>query len=584
MKKHLKLLLCLILAVIAIAVQGCTNTTTPGEDTADSVDTTPVVQDLNIVLDGATEYSIIIREEASDAVVEASRSLMNAIQSTTDVKLNWTDDYVDSGKSAPAKEILIGLTNREESLDVLQNVKYGEFLIQPVGEKLIIAAWDEKSLAKACSQFTNYIKRNAQTGSFAIPADYSLQGTGVDHLLQMPHYGGRDELIEFIDLADACYMMYANDTDLAEFEAYYQVLEDAGYTRLAYNKMADNHFASYVNDEMIVHASYLSSGKDARVTIEKKYATDIFVESEYEKVCEPTVTLVGLEGYGGIEGTVPGTFYGNPIGLLMIFRMEDGRFVIVDGGGMADETVSLIYDNLYELAVDKDNIVIAAWMLTHAHGDHVGGFTMFTNSARQKQVTVQNIIHHFCTNEQYANCNDAGRAAETRPLMRSYKGANVIKAHAGQVLKIGGAEIEILCTPGELEPYTMQDHNTSSVIFRVTANDNSVMILGDASYITCSFLVKHYGEYLKSDMVQLSHHGYAGGTVALYDKVLADVVLWPGGVGGFDGGLEPQNLKDRDANAHAIYLADEVYVAGEAVYTFTMPYTPEDTGNTKIIK
>ena len=113
MKKHFKLLLCLLLAVIAIAVQGCTNTTTPGEDTADSVDTTPVVQDLNIVLDGSTEYSIVIREEAADSVVEASRSIMNAIQSTTDVKLNWTDDYVDSGKSAPAKEILIGLTNRE---------------------------------------------------------------------------------------------------------------------------------------------------------------------------------------------------------------------------------------------------------------------------------------------------------------------------------------------------------------------------------------------------------------------------------------------------------------------------------------
>ena len=584
MKKYFKLLLCLLLAVIAIAVQGCTNTTTPGEDTADSVDTTPVVQDLNIVLDGSTKYSIVIREEAADSVVEASRSIMNAIQSTTDVKLNWTDDYVDSGKSAPAKEILIGLTNREESLEVLQNVKYGEFLIQPVGEKLVIAAWDEKSLSKACSQFVNYIKRNAQSGTFAIPAEYSLQGTGIDHLLQMPHYGARDELVEFIDLADACYMLYANNTDLAEFEAYYQVLENAGYTRVAYNKMAENHFVSYVNDEMIVHASYLASGKDARVTIEKKYNTDIFVESAYEKVCEPTVTLVGLEGYGGIEGTVPGTFYGNPIGLLMIFRLEDGRFIVVDGGGMADETVSLIYDNLYELAVDKDNIVIAAWMLTHAHGDHVGGFTMFTNSARRKQVTVQNIIHHFSTNEQYKNCNDAGRAAETRPLMRAYKDANIIKAHAGQVLKVGGAEIEILCTSGELEPYTLQDHNTTSVVFRVTAQDNSVMVLGDASYITCSFLVKHYGDYLKSDMVQLSHHGYAGGTVALYDKVLADVVLWPGGVGGFDGGLEPEDLRYRESNAHAISLADEVYVAGEAVHTLTMPYTPEDTDKAKIIK
>ena len=584
MKKHLHFLLCLLLVMVAITAQGCTTATIPGEDTTDSLETTPALQDLHIVLDGASAYSIVIREEAEDGVVEASRSIMNAIQSVTDVKLNWTDDYVDSGKSAPAKEILIGLTNREESLEVLQDVRYGEFVIRPVGEKLVIAAWDEESLKKACSQFTNYIKRNGQSGSFVIPGDYSDQAVGLEPLLQMPHYGARDELVEFIDLADVCYMLYANDTNLAEFEAYYKVLENAGYTRLAYNKMAENHYVSYVNDEMIIHASYLASGKDARVTIEKKYDTDIFVESPYEKVCEPTVTLVGLEGYGGIEGTVPGTFYGNPIGLLMIFRMEDGRFIVVDGGGMADETVSLIYDNLYELAVDKDNIVIAAWMLTHAHGDHVGGFTMFTNSARRKQVTVQNIFHHFSTNEQYKNCNDAGRAAETRPLLRAYKDANIIKAHAGQVLKVGGAEIEILCTSGELEPYTLQDHNTTSVVFRVTAKDNSVMVLGDASYVTCSFLVKHYGDYLKSDMVQLSHHGYAGGTIALYDKVRADVVLWPGGVGGFDGGLEPQDLRYRETNAHAISLADEVYVAGEAVHTLTMPYTPEETEKPKIIK
>lgn len=580
MKFYGKIFVCLLLAVLAIAMPGCTTTTVPGEDTTEVADTTPVQQDLGIVAEGASAYSIIIREEAPDTVVESSRSILNAVQSVTEVKLGWTDDYLDSGKSAPVKEILIGLTNREESLEVLKNVKYGEFIIQPVGEKLVIAAWDEQSLAKACAQFVNYIKRNGQVGSFVIPADYTQQGTGVEHLLQMPHYGARDELVEFIDLADACYMLYANNTDLAEFEAYYQTLEDAGYTRLAYNKMADNHYVSYVGEEMIIHASYMAAGKDARVTIEKKYATDIFTESEYEKVCEPTVTLVGLEGYGGIEGTA----FGNPIGLLMIFRMEDGRFVIVDGGGMAYETVSLIYDNLCELAVDKDNIVIAAWIFTHAHGDHVGGFNMFTNSARRKQVTVQNFVLHFSTNEQYQNCKDAGRADETRQLMRSYKGANVIKAHAGQVLKVGGAEIEILCTSGELEPYTLQDHNTTSVAFRVTANDNSVMVLGDASYVTCSFLVKNYGDYLKSDMVQLSHHGYAGGTVALYDKVQADVVLWPGGVGGFDGGLEPQNLKDRETNAHAIRLADEVYVAGESVFTFTMPYTPEDTGNPKIIK
>lgn len=584
MKNQWKILLCLVLAVLAVLGTGCDKTDVPGEDTGDSTVVTPVVQDLSVVADGTSAYSIIIREEAADAVANASRQIMSAIQDTTDVKLKWTDDYLDDDAAVPTKEILVGLTNRAESLSVLQDVKYGEFAIRIVGEKIVIAAWDEASVKAACNQFVNYIKRNAQAGTFTLAGDYTADGTALQGISQLPHYGAQDEYVEFIDLADACYMLYAQDTDLTEFEAYYDTLEAAGYTRVSAHQLGDNHYAIYTNEEKIIHASYEKAKRDARVTIEKAYDVSIFTESEYEKVCEPAVTLVGLEGYGGIEGTIPGTRYGNPIGLLMIFRMEDGRFVVVDGGGMANETISLIYDNLYELAVDKDNIVIAAWMMTHAHGDHVGGFSMFTGSAKKDLVTVQNIVHHFCTNEQYKNCNDSGRAAETRALMKQYKNANIIKAHAGQILKIGGAEIEVLCTSGDLEPYTLQDHNTSSMVFRVTAQDNSVLVLGDASYITCSYLVKAFGDYLKSDMVQLAHHGYAGGTIALYEKVDADVLLWPGGVGGFDGGLEPQDLKNRETNAVAISLAKEVYVAGESVFTFVMPYTPKDTDKPIIIK
>ncbi len=585
MKKQHIIQLSLLLIVVSLFMQGCNPTPQgPGENTGDPVDTTPVITDLVVVENGATQYTLVTHEDVSDKVSEATRQVLNAFNSVTGVKPQWTDDYLYPDDPVPAKEILVGITGREESKAVLRDVRYGEYAIRIVNDKIVIAAWDDASISAACSKFANYIKRNASQGSFILPGDYSAQDVGLNVLLQMPHYGEEDEHVQFIDLADACYMLLAEDTDLAEFEAYYKVLEDAGYTCVYRRQMADNHYVAYTNEEKIIHASFTTSKRDARITIDSAYDTSIFEETEYEKVCEPSVTLVGLEGYGGIAGTKPGTYYGNPIGLLMIFRMEDGRFVVVDGGGMANETVGLIYDNLYELAVDKENIVIAAWIFTHAHGDHVGGFNMFSESDKKDKVTVENFVHHFCTTQQYNNCKDTGRAAETRALMRTYKGTNIIKAHAGQLFKIGGAEIEIFCTPGDLEPYTLQDHNTSSVTFRVTANGNSVVVLGDASYITCSYMVKEYGDYLKSDMVQLSHHGYAGGTIALYEKVDADVVLWPGGVGGFDGGLEPQDLRYRDTNAYAIELAEEVYVAGEAVYTLIMPYTPEDVEETKIIK
>ena len=36
-----------------------------------------------------------------------------------------------------------------------------------------------------------------------------------------------------------------------------------------------------------------------------------------------------------------------------------------------------------------------------------------------------------------------------------------------------------------------------------------------------------FGAYLKSDIVQVSHHGYVGATVELYNEIDAPIALWP---------------------------------------------------------
>ncbi len=568
MKQSWKVLLCLALTVVALVLPGCDNTEPPVESSGDPVVETPVQQDLSIVSGGASAYSIIIRESASETVSEAAREIISAIEAKTGVKLAWTDDYLADGDPIPPKEILIGITDREESAAVLGELKYGEYAIHPMGDKLVIAAWDDASLAKACGVFVNQIKRFAAEGQFVLPGDYAAQAEGLKVLTEMPHYGSAGEKIRFVDLADDCYMLYADDTDEAEFKAYLSVLENAGYTSFATRQMADNLYATYVSDTKVIHASYTASKKDARIAIEDAYDMTLFMETEYEKICEPSVTLVGLESYGGDEGLG----VGNQLGLCLIFRMADGRFVIVDGGNHNNATIPLLNNNLRELAVDKDNIVIAAWIMTHAHGDHVGAFVKFSNSAYKNKVTVQNFVHHLCTAEQYENCNDAGRADQTRQLMKTYKGANIIKAHTGQVMKIAGAEIEMLFTSADLEPYVLDYHNTSSLVFRVTAEGNSVMVLGDASTVSNGHMVKIYGDYLKSDMVQIAHHGFQGGTVPLYEAIQAKVALWPTGVASIDGSYK--SLMDKNYNAKAVELADEVYIAGMVGHTLIMPYTP----------
>ena len=134
--------MCLGLAVLAIIAAGCDKTDVPGENTGDPVDTTPVVADLAIVENGTTQYTLVTYEDVSEKVSEATRQVLNAFNSVTGVKPQWTDDYLYPDDPVPAKEILVGITGREESKAVLKDVRYGEYAIRIVNDKIVIAAWD----------------------------------------------------------------------------------------------------------------------------------------------------------------------------------------------------------------------------------------------------------------------------------------------------------------------------------------------------------------------------------------------------------------------------------------------------------
>lgn len=578
MKKSVFLLL--LLVVFSVLMQGCTGNPAEGVDTSDTPAVTdPVVQDIVIVGDGVSAYNIVVPEAAKSPIQVAALTVRDAIAEATGIKPEWMDDYLGKNETAPAKEILIGMTSRPETAAVMENLPYGEYAIRIVSDKIVIAAWDDATLQEACEGFAAMVQDSAKEGSFTLAPDYTAHGIGYELLRTLPRYGTGLREVQFVDLEDDCYMLYAARSSVEEFEAYAAAMEDAGYTQFSNRQMGDNLSAIYTSEDKIIHAFYTAATREARVAIEDAYDMTIFTEQPYEKICEPAVSLIGLENYGKDAET--GVY--NQIGLSMVFRLEDGRFIVVDGGGYSTKTPSLLTAALNQLAVDKKKITVAAWILTHAHGDHTGAFVKGTEAGAYKKIKVQNIIHHFSTLEQYQGIDegpDEGRATQCRnTFQKEYKDANVIKAHAGQVIRAGGMEVEMLYTYANLEPSRLEYHNTTSLVFRVTAQDNTVMVLGDASNRASKHLTQIYGDYLKSDIVQLSHHGYTGGTVALYEDIDAEVVLWPTGVASIDGRADTR--QNREYNAKAVSLAKEVYIAGDTMYTLILPYTPDPEAQSK---
>ena len=528
------------------------------------------VQEIVIVGNGISEYNIVVPEAATSPIQGAAITVCDAIAESTGIKPEWMDSYLGKNETAPAKEILIGMTNRPETASVMENLPYGEYAIRVINGKIVIAAWDEKSITKACEKFAAFVKNQGEKGTLTVPADYSASAVVTKGFGVIPHYGTIKAKVQLIDLADNNYMVYVKSTTKSAFNKYLKSLKAQGFeefsSRTAGSMMT---FAVYKNEDTILHISFNALTAEARIAAEKAYDMTIFTETEYKKVCEPSVSMIGQEFTDSNDPAAA------PVsnGLCLVFRLEDGRFIIVDSGATV-KSVNLLYETLQELHVNEGKITVAAWILTHPHGDHTGGFQYLSTTDLKNQIVVENIIHHFASDAQHEAIKTAGTSANTRLAMKRFSGANIIKAHSGQVIKAGGAEVEILFTYADMEPMVLDQMNTTSLVFRVTVQGNSVMVLADAVSRSINHIYKVYGNYLKSDMVQLAHHGVHGG-VLLYQTIDADVILWPIAVdASYNQGVEL--IRDVAYNKVATDLAEEVYVAGNAVFTLPLPYTPPD--------
>ena len=69
--------------------------------------------------------------------------------------------------------------------------------------------------------------------------------------------------------------------------------------------------------------------------------------------------------------------------------------------------------------------------------------------------------------------------------------------------------------------------NHTNTSYRLDINGTTVMMLGDSESTLNEWMARTYKEDLKSDILQLAHHGFNGGHIALYQKIDPDICIWP---------------------------------------------------------
>ena len=214
-------------------------------------------------------------------------------------------------------------------------------------------------------------------------------------------------------------------------------------------------------------------------------------------------------------------------GMGYVFVTDGGRLLVIDGGETERDAETLV--SLLEEKSDG-HPTVDLWINSHAHGDHYGALEIVAKTpALRERLTVSKIC--ACTDIPVSFPeNDQARIAAIPGLL----GCTQVTPHAGDVLTVDNLEIRMLYT-WENDPKLadVTSFNRLSLIFTVTGPAHRMMVIGDSTSTGPSVVRDRTDPtLLKSDFLQLAHHGLDGGNIGFYRLVDPITVLIPCSLGG----------------------------------------------------
>lgn len=474
---------------------------------------------LQVVTEGIS-VDIIFPKPASSGILAFVNDLTDTLHRLGCTEVNAIDE-IDTYDPARI-EIVIGRTGYAESNSVFDSLCYGQGTICVSGNKLIIAAYDDDIYSTMAPKLALALKSGKDDqGNVKIARDYSITTSKNALVSSIPVLEGLP-LNDVKDGGDNSYVLTFKNATAADLDGYLDILKQNGYEEYAKNTIEKNVYYTLINDDYVMTVMLTDYNDELKVIIEKRSGTTLPTR-ESDNVWTPvdgvTTTISQLGLYYEYEGK---NDYFN--GMSYVIRLADGSFILIDGGHDKPIDADRLYNVMRKQAPDPDNIVIAAWFFTHDHGDHTGFFTSFSERYASK-VTVEQFVYNF---PAVTDVKD-GTGKVGGNIRVYFRSSEVIKAHPGQQLFIRNAKINILYTNDlwEYKKQPLKTHNEASLVFTVELEGKKLMILGDY-YDDRGILRNLYSsETLKSDIMQVSHHGISNCGTLLYPIIAPEWVLWP---------------------------------------------------------
>ena len=237
----------------------------------------------------------------------------------------------------------------------------------------------------------------------------------------------------------------------------------------------------------------------------------------------PAVSTISTTASSGAGGVGELWMLGSTTGaqnLSIVIRSPHGKLIVIDGGWEADA------DKLSSLILQQGGKV-DAWLITHPHEDHVGALCAILNDTVRK-IKIDKIYCSLATPDWYRQVSPTGAGIADQLLNAFTKlpiGTVTNNIGRGTEINIDDVNIRVLNNRGV---YTYNGVNNSSLVYKIRVSGQSILILGDLAYDGGKDLIKTCSAAeLKSDIVQMAHHGQQGVDQDAYALIAPTTCLWP---------------------------------------------------------
>lgn len=527
------------LAVESLAQTAFSNAADPLEEIADnSVQYTDLAY---LVKDGVPNVEVAARSDADEKAAATLFAEKLAELTKTDVKQLYQGD--------------VEVVFQKEA-----NIPFNSYSVAHKDGKLTVSARDNTGLLSAATGLYDLLRsftRYSSTKMLYFPVDVSLGEIAIKTALPvLPYLEGA----EFYDanLCATSYSIALEKSSKEVFDAYAATIEGMGYSlrdtrSIAYNYIKNdplnyaegaadktNEFRLYTNRDYMVYMYFCQGNGNIRViganiSEFENYAAvraNASVEGEGE-------TLFAMLDIGAQNETDPSWIFGQ--GMCFVYKLNDGRFIIIDGGQWEDQdTAGSEATRLYNWLLEHSNdgkIVIAAWLLTHGHSDHVNIAFKFEQLYGTK-VEIEYFMYNFPTydytismpNSDMSTGYYKDRYPRTASMLNRY---DCLIPHTGMIYRFANCTVEIVYTHEDFYPRKISDYNNSCTVFKITVGGYSFLVAGDLEEPGQEHCISQTGDYLDVDFIQATHHGY-NGLKQFYMYATNDtdtIALWPLPVG-----------------------------------------------------